>query len=63
MIISPHPKEFIKLYKMCFNHNLDLEILQKNRFLYAKAFTQKYNCVLVLKGANTIIAQKKNFLF
>ncbi|MDX2331344.1 NAD(P)H-hydrate dehydratase [Campylobacter hepaticus] len=59
VIISPHPKEFIKLYKMCFNHNLDLEILQKNRFLYAKAFTQKYNCVLVLKGANTIIAQKE----
>ncbi|WP_139900856.1 NAD(P)H-hydrate dehydratase [Campylobacter jejuni] len=59
VVITPHPKEFIKLYKMCFDENLDIETLQKNRFFYARKFSQNYDCVLVLKGANPIIVQKE----
>lgn len=59
VVITPHPKEFIKLYKMCFDEDLDIETLQKNRFFYARKFSQNYDCVLVLKGANPIIVQKE----
>lgn len=59
VVITPHPKEFIRLYKMCFDEDLDIETLQKNRFFYARKFSQNYDCVLVLKGANPIIIQKE----
>ncbi|WP_270983164.1 NAD(P)H-hydrate dehydratase [Campylobacter helveticus] len=58
VVLTPHPKEFTRLFKMCFNEDLSVEKLQKNRFFYVEKFTQIYPCVLVLKGANTIIAQK-----
>lgn len=56
-VFTPHPKEFTRLYKIAFKENLSIENLQKSRFFYARKFTQKFHCVLVLKGANTIIAQ------
>lgn len=59
VVITPHPKEFTRLYKMCFDEDLSVETLQKNRFFYAKKFAQNYSCVLVLKGANPIIIQKE----
>nr|EAL9120064.1 NAD(P)H-hydrate dehydratase [Campylobacter coli] len=59
VVITPHPKEFIRLYKMCFDEDLSIEDLQRNRFFYAKKFAQNYDCVLVLKGANPIIVQKE----
>ncbi|EGK8211998.1 NAD(P)H-hydrate dehydratase [Campylobacter coli] len=59
VVITPHPKEFIRLYKMCFDEDLSIEDLQRNRFFYAKKFAQNYDCVLVLKGANPIIIQKE----
>ncbi|MDL0104145.1 NAD(P)H-hydrate dehydratase [Campylobacter felis] len=63
VILTPHPKEFTRLFKMCFKQNLSVQDLQKNRFFYAEQFSQKYPCVLVLKGANTIISQKdKQFI-
>ncbi|TKX31843.1 NAD(P)H-hydrate dehydratase [Campylobacter aviculae] len=59
VVITPHPKEFARLWKMCFDEELSVENLQKNRFFYAKKFAKNYNCVLVLKGANPIIIQKE----
>lgn len=59
VVITPHPKEFARLYKMCFDEDLSVEQVQKNRFFYAKKFSQNYDCVLVLKGANPIIIQKE----
>lgn len=59
VVITPHPKEFIRLYKMCFDEDLSIEDLQRNRFFYAKKFAQNYDCVLVLKGVNPIIIQKE----
>lgn len=57
VVITPHPKEFTRLYKMCFNEILSVEEVQKNRFFYAKKFAKSYPCVLVLKGTNPIIIQ------
>ncbi|MBS4241289.1 NAD(P)H-hydrate dehydratase [Campylobacter vulpis] len=58
VVLTPHPKEFTRLFKMCFKQDLNVQDLQKNRFFYAQKFTQTYPCILVLKGANTIISQK-----
>lgn len=57
VIITPHPKEFTRLWKMVFDENLSLETLQKNRFFHLKKMAQKLECVIVLKGANTLICQ------
>ena len=57
VILTPHPKEFSKLLKIALNLDIDTNLIQKNRFEYVKKFSQRFNCVLVLKGANTIISQ------
>ncbi|MCR6585137.1 NAD(P)H-hydrate dehydratase [Campylobacter insulaenigrae] len=59
VIITPHPKEFANLLRLCFNEEIKVEDIQKKRFFYASKFSSVYDCVLVLKGANTIIAQKE----
>ena len=54
IVLTPHPKEFIQLL------HISVDELQNNRFKYAELFAQKYqNAVLVLKGANVIIAKDK----
>lgn len=58
VVLTPHPKEFTRLFKMCFKQDLSVQDLQKNRFFYTEKFSQTYPCVLVLKGTNTIISQK-----
>ncbi|AJC93253.1 carbohydrate kinase, YjeF-related protein [Campylobacter subantarcticus LMG 24377] len=58
VVLTPHPKEFSMLLKLCMNKNIQVEEIQKKRFFYVKEFSKKFECVLVLKGANPIIAQK-----
>ncbi len=61
LIITPHPKEFIAVLKMTGIADIMIEELQENRFLYARAFSKKYpDVVLVLKGANTLIAYQEH---
>jgi hydroxyethylthiazole kinase-like uncharacterized protein yjeF len=56
-VLTPHPKEFCALYKICGLGNISVKQCQANRFLYVEKFTKKYpNIVLLLKGANTLIA-------
>ena len=58
VVLTPHPKEFCSLLKLCKIANIFVEELQNNRFLYVKKFTEKYPAVvLLLKGANVIISQ------
>ena len=58
VVLTPHPKEFCALLKLCGIADISIEELQKNRFLYVQKFTAKYSKpVLLLKGANVIIAQ------
>ena len=60
IVMTPHPKEFIYLWKALSGEEITLEHLQANRFEYAKKFSQKFpDIVLVLKGANTLIAKNE----
>ena len=59
-VLTPHPKEFCSLLKILELGDIAVEELQKYRIQYVKEFCKKYpSVVLVLKGANTIIAQGK----
>ena len=49
-VLTPHPLEFARL---C---GLSADDVQADRINLAKKFAKEYGCVLVLKGANTIIA-------
>ena len=48
-VLTPHPLEFARL---C---GLSADDVQADRINLAKKFAKEYSCVLVLKGANTII--------
>ena len=58
IVLTPHPKEFCSLLKLCEIADISITELQNNRFLYVSKFSQKYpKVVLLLKGANVIITQ------
>ncbi|EAI5467346.1 NAD(P)H-hydrate dehydratase [Campylobacter lari] len=59
VVLTPHPKEFSMLLKLCFSEDVSVEEIQNKRFFYARKFSSKFQCVLVLKGANPIITQKE----
>lgn len=56
-VLTPHPKEFVSLLNFANFGEFDVERVQKNRFELAREFSLSVPCVLVLKGANTIIAR------
>ena len=59
VVLTPHPKEFASLLKLTCKEEVDTTKIQQNRFKYAKLFSQKFpHIVLILKGANTIIAHE-----
>ncbi len=49
-ILTPHPGEFSRL------SGLELELIKKNPIKHAKEFAKKYQVVLILKDARSIIA-------
>ena len=56
-VLTPHPKEFSSLLNIAGLENLSIEEIQKKRFISALSFSKKFpKLVLVLKGANTLIA-------
>ncbi|WP_298085401.1 NAD(P)H-hydrate dehydratase, partial [uncultured Campylobacter sp.] len=57
VVITPHPKEFASLLELADLGKFDASEVQKNRFNLAQIFSRNFKCVLVLKGANTLIAQ------
>ena len=57
LILTPHPKEFCSLLKIAGIADLSVSELQERRFELARAWSDKFSGVLVLKGANTLIAQ------
>ena len=60
VVLTPHPKEFVSLLKLCEIVDITVEELQNNRFLYAQIFSKKYpKVVLLLKGANVIISKNE----
>lgn len=56
-IITPHPSEFCALLKIAQIADISVNELQNNRIFYAKTWSYKFKGVLILKGANTIIAK------
>lgn len=60
IVITPHPKEFCSLLKLCEIADIKVEGLQNNRFLYVQMFSKKYpKVILLLKGANVIISKNE----
>jgi hydroxyethylthiazole kinase-like uncharacterized protein yjeF len=59
IVVTPHPREFVVMWKILTGEETTVSDLQSYRFEYAKRFSYLYpNTVLLLKGANTIIAHK-----
>lgn len=56
IVITPHPKEFSSLLRLGGFGKFSVQEVQENRFELARAWSEKFPNVLVLKGANTIIA-------
>ncbi|WP_169777858.1 NAD(P)H-hydrate dehydratase [Campylobacter curvus] len=57
IVITPHPKEFCSLLALAGIAHIDIKTLQNDRFKFAREWSLKFKNVLLLKGANTIIAQ------
>jgi NAD(P)H-hydrate epimerase len=57
LILTPHIGEFSRLNK------IPIEEIAKDRIKYAKEFAREYNCVLVLKGAPSIIAEPEGQVY
>lgn len=55
-VLTPHPKEFASLLAFAGFGEFSVNEVVLNRFALARAFSQKFPATLVLKGANTIIA-------
>ncbi len=60
IILTPHPKEFVSLYRACGLGDISVEELQKQRFKYVQIFSKAYpHIVVLLKGSNVIIAKNE----
>ncbi|MCD7879962.1 MAG: NAD(P)H-hydrate dehydratase [Candidatus Gastranaerophilales bacterium] len=53
-VITPHPKELSRIL------HVDINSILENREKYARIASQTFECITVLKGHNTIIADKDN---
>lgn len=53
IIITPHPGEMARLL------NTKVDVIQKNRLTVAVEFARRYDVIVVLKGAYTVVAHPK----
>jgi len=61
MVLTPHPKEFTALLKLTCKEDASVDAIQNDRFGYARRWSKRFaHVVLLLKGANTIIAHNGN---
>lgn len=49
LVVTPHPAEMARLI------GESIKEVQNNRIAVAKAFAEEYDCIVVLKGANTVV--------
>ncbi|MDQ1325546.1 MAG: ADP-dependent NAD(P)H-hydrate dehydratase / NAD(P)H-hydrate epimerase [Campylobacterota bacterium] len=60
IVITPHPKEFVALWKILTGEQLSVLEVQAKRFEMVRRFNAKYpHVTLLLKGANTLIMQEE----
>lgn len=57
VILTPHPGEMSRLTGLSKN------VIQKNRLSVAHNFAVKYNCILLLKGDQTVVASSKEKIY
>ena len=63
-ILTPHPGEMARLCKAAKFDGINSPAdVQENRITAAFDFARKYNCTLVLKGANTVTACKNGGVY
>jgi hydroxyethylthiazole kinase-like uncharacterized protein yjeF len=64
VVLTPHPKEFAALLRACDLGEYTIEEVQENRLALSLTFSSAFpNAVLILKGANVIIANgRRRFL-
>lgn len=55
-VLTPHPGEMARLV------NEDTAYVQQHRVETAKAFAEEHNCIVVLKGANTVVTDGRRVL-
>ena len=59
VVLTPHPREFIRLWRHCFDETLTTEYVQANRFELVRRFGEAYpHATLLLKGANMLITNE-----
>jgi len=60
IVITPHPKEFVIMWKLLTGEQLTVTEVQSKRFETVRMFNAKYpHVTLLLKGANTLIMQEE----
>lgn len=60
IVVTPHPKEFVSLWKILTGEQLSVAEVQAKRFEIVRRFNARYpHVTLLLKGANTLIAQEE----
>jgi len=60
IVITPHPKEFVSLWKILTGEMLTVEAIQKNRFETVRRFNARYpHVTLLLKGATILMMQEE----
>lgn len=60
IVITPHPKEFVLLWKILTGEQLTVTEVQNKRFETVRKFNAKYpHITLLLKGANTLVIQEE----
>lgn len=60
IVITPHPKEFVIMWKILTGKQLTVTQVQSKRFEMVRMFNAKYpHVTLLLKGANTLIMQEE----
>ncbi len=57
LILTPHPKEMSRLCGKTVSE------INNNRIFCARQLAEEYNCIVVLKGANTVIASQNGEVF
>jgi len=60
VVLTPHPKEFARLWQVCFGETIGVDEVQANRFELVRDFARAYpHATLLLKGANMLITHEE----
>ena len=59
VVLTPHPRELVRLWRHCFDETITTEYVQSHRFELVRRFAEAYpHATLLLKGANMLITNE-----